>query len=199
MNNKSLDLDSTLQPDNMIRLYASGAFPMDDGTGNVNWYLPSIRSLIPLNHYNIPRSVKKIIDENKFEVRLDFDYLKVIINCAKREKTWISKKLIDAYKRLHKNGFVHSVETYQDNVLVGGLYGIAFRGAFFGESMFSSVSGASKVALIKLIEHLRERNFVLLDVQYLTDHLKMFGAIEIQWEEYYQLLVKSYNTNTTFL
>jgi leucyl/phenylalanyl-tRNA--protein transferase len=199
MDFKALDIDSTLQPDNMIRLYASGAFPMDDGYGNINWYLPSKRAIIPLDDYNIPRSVKKITNQNDFEIRFDFDYLSVIKGCADRETTWISDKLIIAYKRLHKRGFVHSVETYQNDKLVGGLYGIAFRGAFFGESMFSKISGASKIALASLINHLKERNFVLLDVQYLTDHLKMFGAKEIEWDEYYNLLIKSYNTNTTFL
>ncbi len=199
MDFNTLEIDSTLQPDNMIKLYASGAFPMDDGYGNINWYLPSKRAIIPLDHYNIPRSVKKIINQNEFEIRFDFDYLSVIKGCANRESTWISDKLIIAYKRLHKRGFVHSVETYQNDKLVGGLYGIAFRGAFFGESMFSKISGASKIALASLILHLKERNFVLLDVQYLTDHLKMFGAKEIEWDEYYNLLIKSYNTNTTFL
>lgn len=199
MDFNTLDIDSTLQPDNMIRLYASGAFPMDDGYGNINWYLPSKRAIIPLDNYNIPRSVKKITNQNEFEIRFDFDYLSVIKGCANRESTWISDKLIIAYKRLHKRGFVHSVETYQNDKLVGGLYGITFRGAFFGESMFSRVSGASKISLVSLIKHLKERNFVLLDVQYLTDHLKMFGAKEIEWDEYYNLLIKSYNTNTTFL
>lgn len=198
MDFKSLDIDSTLQPDNMIRLYASGAFPMDDGHGNINWYLPSKRAIITLDNYNIPRSVKKIIKRNDFEIKFDFDYLSIIKGCASRETTWISDKLITAYQRLHKRGFVHSVETYQNNKLVGGLYGIAFRGAFFGESMFSKVSGASKVALASLIIHLKERNFVVLDVQYMTDHLKMFGAKEIEWDEYYNFLIKSYNTNTTF-
>lgn len=199
MNFREFDIDSTLQPDNMIRLYASGAFPMADEFGNINWYMPSIRAIIPLDNFNIPRSVKKLLKENKFEVRFDYDYLSVIKGCTNREITWISDKLISAYKRLHKRGFVHSVETYIDNQLVGGLYGISFRGAFFGESMFSVVSGASKVALASLIFHLNERNFVLLDVQYLTEHLKMFGAKEIDWDEYRDLLMKSYITNTTFL
>lgn len=182
----------------MIRLYASGAFPMDDGTGSIDWFMPSIRAIIPLDNFNIPRSVKKLLKENLFEVRYDYDYLSVIKNCADRESTWISDKLINAYRKLHKLGFVHSVETYIDNKLVGGLYGITFRGAFFGESMFSKVSGASKVALAKLIYHLRERNFVLLDVQYLTEHLKMFGAKEVSWDYYNHLLEKSYSTNTSF-
>ncbi|MCS7053560.1 MAG: leucyl/phenylalanyl-tRNA--protein transferase [Ignavibacterium sp.] len=199
MSPNKFDIDSSLEPENMIRLYASGAFPMADDLGKINWYLPSIRAIIPLNDYNIPRSVKSLIKKELFEIRYDFDVMRVIKNCANRETTWISEELIIAYKRLHKRGFVHSVETYIENNLVGGLYGIAFRGAFFGESMFSKVSGASKVALAKLIEHLIERNFVLLDVQYITDHLKMFGARNIHWEEYHNLLMKSYITNTTFL
>ncbi len=199
MDFKSLNIDSTLQPDNMIRLYASGAFPMDDGYGNINWYLPSKRAIIPLDNFNIPRSAKKLIVKNKFEIKFDTDYLSVIKGCANRETTWISEKLIFAYKRLHKRGFVHSVETYYEDRLVGGLYGITFRGAFFGESMFSEIPGASKAALISLIKHLKERNFILLDVQYLTNHLKMFGAVEIEWDEYYNLLMKSYFSNTTFI
>jgi len=199
MDFKSLNIDSTLQPDNMIRLYASGAFPMDDGNGNISWYLPSKRVIIPLDNFNIPRSAKKLIVKNNFEIKFDTDYLSVIKGCANREETWISEKLIFAYKRLHKRGFVHSVETYFEDRLVGGLYGITFRGAFFGESMFSQIPGASKAALISLIKHLKERNFILLDVQYLTDHLKMFGAVEIEWDEYYNLLMKSYLSNTTFI
>jgi len=199
MDFKSLNIDSTLQPDNMIRLYASGAFPMDDGNGNISWYHPSKRVIIPLDNFNIPRSAKKLIVKNNFEIKFDTDYLSVIKGCANREETWISEKLIFAYKRLHKRGFVHSVETYFEDRLVGGLYGITFRGAFFGESMFSQIPGASKAALISLIKHLKERNFILLDVQYLTDHLKMFGAVEIEWDEYYNLLMKSYLSNTTFI
>lgn len=194
-----LDIASTLQPENMIRLYALGAFPMADEFGNIYWYMPSTRAIIPLDNFNIPRSVKNLKEKNNFVVKFDNDYLSVIKGCANRESTWISDKLIIAYRRLHKRGFVHSVEIYQNDKLVGGLYGITFRGAFFGESMFSSVSGASKVALISLIKHLKERNFVLLDIQYLTEHLKMFGAIEIEWIEYFNLLMKSYNINTTFL
>lgn len=196
---RNLDVDSTLEPDNMIRFYASGAFPMANSNGNIEWYMPSIRAIIPLDNYNIPRSAKNIFQKNNFEIKFDSNTLNVIKGCAQRNSTWISEKLINAYKRLEKRGFVHSVETYQDDKLVGGLYGITFRGAFFGESMFSKIPGASKAALITLINHLNQRNFVLLDVQYLTEHLMMFGAKEIQWEDYYKLLLKSYNVNTSFL
>lgn len=191
--------DDLLKPDNMIRLYASGAFPMaDNETGHINWYMPEIRCIIPLDKFNIPRSAKKSIDKNNFEIRFDTDYLGVIQGCADREETWISGKLIDAYKSLYKRGLVHTVETWLDNKLVGGLYGVTFRGAFYGESMFSKVSEASKAAIIKLVERLIAKDFVLLDVQYMTEHLKMFGAVEISWEEYQDRLRESYLRNCEF-
>lgn len=191
-------LKSMLQPDNMIRLYASGAFPMADESGQINWYLPEVRTIIPLNNFNIPRSTRKAIEKQNFEIKFDTDYLSVIKGCADRPSTWISEELIVAYRRLHKRGYLHTVETYQNGKLVGGLYGITFRGAFFGESMFSKVSQASKAALIALLNHLKEKDFVLLDVQYMTNHLRMFGAIEISWEEYSALLQKAYISGCSF-
>ena len=191
-------LKSMLQPDNMIRLYASGAFPMADESGLINWYLPEVRTIIPLDNFNIPRSAKKAIEKQNFEIKFDTDYLSVIKGCADRPSTWISEELIVAYRRLHKRGFLHTVETYQNGKLVGGLYGITFRGAFFGESMFSKVSQASKAALIALLYHLKEKDFVLLDVQYMTNHLRMFGAIEISWEQYSALLQKAYLSGCSF-
>lgn len=191
-------LKSMLQPDNMIRLYASGAFPMADESGQINWYLPEVRTIIPLDNFNIPRSARKSIEKQNFEIKFDTDYLSVIRGCADRPTTWISEELIVAYRRLHKRGYLHTVETYQSGKLVGGLYGITFRGAFFGESMFSKVSQASKAALIALLNHLKEKDFVLLDVQYMTNHLRMFGAIEISWEEYSALLQKAYISGCIF-
>lgn len=191
--------DDLLKPDNMIRLYASGAFPMaDNESGHINWYMPEIRCIIPIDKFNIPKSAKKLIEKNNFEIRFDTDYLGVIRGCADREETWISGKLIDAYKRLYKRGLVHTVETWHGNNLVGGLYGVTFRGAFFGESMFSKESEASKAALIKLVDRLIAKDFVLLDVQYMTEHLKMFGAVEISWDEYQDKLRESYLRNCEF-
>jgi len=182
-----------LKPENMIRLYASGAFPMADAaTGNINWYLPEIRTIIPLDNYNIPRTTKKAIEDKNFEIRFDTDFEGVLEGCADRESTWISEELKAAYRRLKKRGHIHTVETWKDGKLVGGLYGVTFRGAFFGESMFSKVSQASKAALASLLKHLKEKDFVLLDVQYMTEHLKMFGAVEISFEEYTKLLHKAY-------
>jgi leucyl/phenylalanyl-tRNA--protein transferase len=194
MNRKeNFDPKELLQPENMIRLYASGAFPMaDEKTGVINWYMPDIRTIIPLDNFNIPRTTKKAIEEKNFEVKFDTDFEGVIEGCAYRESTWISTELIEAYRRLKNRGFIHTVETWKDGKLVGGLYGVSFRGAFFGESMFSKVSQASKAALVALLNHLNEKDFVLLDVQFMTEHLKMFGAIEISFEEYTKLLHKSY-------
>ena len=182
-----------LKPDNMLRLYASGAFPMADAeTGNINWYLPEIRTIIPLDNYNIPRSAKKALDDESFEIKMDTDFEGVVEGCADRDSTWISEELIDAYRRLKKRGHIHTVETWKDGKLVGGLYGVTFRGAFFGESMFSKVSQASKAALAALLKHLKGKDFVLLDVQYMTEHLKMFGAVEISFEDYSKLLHMAY-------
>lgn len=188
-----------LEPKIMLRLYSQGAFPMaDEETGIINWYLPEKRTIIPLNNYNYPRSLKTIIKKSNFEFNFDRDFLSVVKNCAKRTPTWISEELIEAYLRIERLGFVHTVETWQNGKLVGGLYGIVIHGAFFGESMFSKVSQASKTALVHLIEHLNKKKFVLLDVQYMTPHLKMFGAVEISFEEYEELLLKSQKKDCEF-
>jgi len=195
---KGLDSKELLKPGNMLRLYATGAFPMADDDGKINWFMPEVRTIIPLDNYNIPRTLKTFLKKSNFEIRYDTDFLSVIRSCADREKTWISEELIEAYKRLHKKGYIHTVETWQDGKLVGGLYGVTFRGAFFGESMFSKVPQASKTALLKLIEYLNLKDFVLLDVQYMTPHLKMFGAVEIDFEEYNKLLYSAYTRACEF-
>jgi len=195
----NFDPADLLKPNNMLRLYASGAFPMaDELTGEINWYMPEIRTIIPLDSFNIPRSLKKEISASNFEIKFDSNFLSVVKGCADREKTWISPELIEAYLRLEKLGHVHTVETWQNKKLVGGLYGISFKGAFFGESMFSRVTQASKIALVNLINHLCEKEFVLLDVQYVTEHLKMFGAKEISFGEYNNLLIKAYGRECQF-
>ena len=186
------DPKELLEPTSMLRLYAGGAFPMaDETTGEISWYMPNIRTIIPLDSYNIPRSLKKGTAKLNFEIKFDSDFLSVVKGCAERDRTWISEELINAYLGLQKLGHVHTVETWQNGKLVGGLYGISYKGSFFGESMFSRVSQASKFALMNLIEHLNKNGFVLLDVQYITEHLKMFGAKEIPFEEYNRLLISA--------
>jgi leucyl/phenylalanyl-tRNA---protein transferase len=187
------DPEELLKPENMIRLYASGAFPMaDPKTGNINWYLPDVRTIIPLDNFNIPRTAKKAIKDKNFDVKFDTDFEAVLEGCSDRESTWISDELKSAYRRLKTRGHIHTVESWKNGKLVGGLYGVTFRGAFFGESMFSKVSQASKASLVALLKHLKEKEFILLDVQYMTEHLKMFGAVEISFEEYTKLLHKAY-------
>jgi len=193
------DPKELLKPDNMLRLYASGAFPMaTEKHGSINWYLPDVRTIIPLDDFNIPRSARKTIEKLNFQIRFNTDFSAVLSGCADREETWISQELIEAYKRLHKRGHAHSVETWQNGELIGGLFGVTFRGAFFGESMFSKVSESSKAALIALINRLIEKDFVLLDVQYITGHLQMFGATEITFDEYTSFLHKAYTRGCEF-
>lgn len=195
---KIIDRDELLLPYNMIKLYANGAFPMAEDDGEVNWYLPETRTIIPLDNFNVPRSLKKFMEDCDFEYRYDLAVMEVVKKCANREETWISTKLINAYKGLYEIGYLHSVEVYQKSKLVGGLYGVTYRGAFYGESMFSEVSQASKAALVKLVERLNERGFKLLDVQFQTEHLKMFGTLEIPFEEYMKLNLASFEYDVKF-
>lgn len=199
MNNDSqFSEDELLEPDNMLILYSRGAFPMADEEGRIDWYWPQTRTVIPLENYNYPRSLRRFMEKSGFEYRFDYSCIRVIKYCADRETTWISDKLIRAYKRLHKTGHLHTVEAWLNGKIVGGLYGITYRGAFFGESMFSKTQQASKACLIKLIEHLNEKGFQLLDVQYQTEHLKMFGAAEITFQKYDELLNKAYLADCKF-
>lgn len=195
---KFVNKDELLLPYNMIKLYANGAFPMAEDDGEVNWYMPETRTIIPLDDFNVPRTLKKFMEECDFEYRYDLATMEVVKNCADRKETWISTKLINAYKGLHEIGYLHSVEVYQKSKLVGGLYGVAYRGAFYGESMFSKVSQASKAALVKLIERLNERGYKLLDVQFQTEHLKMFGTVEIPFDEYRRLNYASFESDVKF-
>ena len=166
---------------------------MADEKGNIDWFFPNIRTIIPLDNFNIPRSLKIFLRKSDFTFAYDKETMNVVKHCAARKETWISDTLIDGYSKLERLGFLHSVSVYQANKLVGGLYGVSYKGAFFGESMFSTVSQASKSALVKLIEHLNKQHFVLLDVQYQTEHLKMFGAKEINLDQFDELLLHAYN------
>ncbi len=195
---KSFSKKELLNPDKMILMYARGAFPMADESGEINWYFPEVRTIIPLDDFNIPRSLKKFLSVSDFKYKIDSDPLAVIKSCAHRETTWISEELISAYNGLINAGHLHSVEVYRGDELVGGLYGVTYRGAFFGESMFSKVEQASKCALVKLVHRLIEKKYTLLDVQYQTDHLKMFGAKEIPLDEFEKILYASYKSEISF-
>ncbi len=193
--------DSFLEPENILQLYAMGAFPMAESkdSDKIDWYLPEVRTIIKFPHFNIPRSLKKYLTAEDYEVRYSHDPERVIHLCAERESTWIAPKLIDAYRNLIDLGFLHSVEIYREGEIAGGLYGISIRGAFFGESMFTIVPQSSKIALVKLMERLKERGFVLLDFQYITDHLAMFEPVQVPMEKYKELLMQAYKKEISFL
>lgn len=161
---------------------------MADEDGTIFWYDPDPRAIIPLDEFHIPRSLARIIRQDKFEIRIDTAFRTVMEACGEpasgREITWISPEIVEAYSELHALGFSHSVETWLEGKLVGGLYGVSLGGLFAGESMFSRVQDSSKVALVYLVERLRRRGFCLLDTQFMTDHLRRFGAIEIPRAEY---------------
>jgi leucyl/phenylalanyl-tRNA--protein transferase len=177
-----------LSPQILLSAYSQGIFPMADDGGTLHWYDPDPRAIIPLESFNVPRSLRRVLQQGRFEIRYNTAFREVMEGCAEpapgREQTWISPELIEAYCALHRYGFAHSVETWQDGQLVGGLYGVALYSLFAGESMFSRVSEASKVALVALIEQLQRGGFQLLDIQFITPHLRQFGAIQIRRREY---------------
>lgn len=176
----------------LLTTYSAGYFPMADSRdGEIHWYSPDPRAIIPLDSFKISRSLKQTIKRNIFEIRFDTAFESVIRNCAKRKETWISEEIIQSYIELYRQGYGHSIETWHDDKLVGGLYGVALGGAFFGESMFSKMKDASKVALVALVERLKQKGYKLLDTQYITPHLKKFGAVEIARDEYLQKYLKT--------
>lgn len=198
MSDRITEEDLLLLPENMVRLYAGGAFPMADEENNIDWYYPRVRTVIPLVGFNIPRSLQKFMKSSSYTFTFDRCVLEVVEACSNRKETWISDKLKRAYKNLFKAGYLHSVEVWEEDNLIGGLYGVSVRGVFFGESMFSRKSQASKTALVTLINHLRSKQFTLLDVQYMTEHLRMFGATEIPLEDYDAIRIKGLSTETSF-
>lgn len=181
---------ANLRADILLSAYAQGAFPMADPDGVVRWYSADPRGIIPLDAFHIPRTLRQVVRQNRFEVRINHDFQAVVEACAanRDEGTWISREMIAAYVNLHRLGHAHSVEAWRGGELAGGLYGVSLGGAFFGESMFHRVTDASKVALVHLVWRLRERGFVLLDTQANTRHLRRFGCIEIPAERYLELL-----------
>ena len=177
-----------------MQAYASGIFPMAthrfDPT--IHWVAPKMRGVLPLDAVHVPRRLKKTVRRRHFEIRCDSDFAGVVHSCAAprkgRGETWINREIGRVFGRLHQMGFAHSVEAWREDQLVGGLYGLALGGAFFGESMFSRETDASKVALIHLVAALRLGGFGLLDIQFITNHLQRFGAVEIPAADYIERL-----------
>ena len=156
------------------------------------WVQPKERGIIPLDDFHVPSKLAKTIRQRRFEIRINHSFPDIMRACAEatgdRPSTWINEVILDAYCELHRIGHAHSVEAWSENKLVGGLYGVTLGGVFFGESMFSRQTDASKVCLVILVERMRARGFKLLDTQFTTDHLKRFGAIDVSRKEYEKLL-----------
>ena len=193
-----------LTPQILLRAYAGGIFPMADSADSADlfWYDPEERGILPLDAFHIPRKLRKVVRQGRFELRFDTAFADVMRACAEpapgRESTWINSEILRLYHALHVHGFAHSVECWREGRLVGGLYGVSIGGAFFGESMFSRETDASKVALVHLVARLRSAGYQLLDTQFVTSHLIRFGAVEIPRAEYHRMLNDALPLDTDF-
>ena len=193
-----------LSPELVLRAYALGIFPMAESREDpeVHWIDPESRGILPLDAFHIPRKLRRRVRRGDFDVRCDTDFLSVIRGCAaqavNRPDTWINDTIEHLYSELHAMGFAHSVECWQNGQLVGGLYGVSLGAAFFGESMFSQETDASKVALVHLVARLIKGGYKLLDTQFTTPHLIQFGAMEIPRAEYRDWLAKAVPRQATF-
>jgi leucyl/phenylalanyl-tRNA--protein transferase len=187
--------------DALLNAYASGWFPMAVVPGDIRWYSPDPRGIIPLDTFHVPARLARTLRRRAFEIRVDTAFRDVIGACAARrddEGNWIDGEILDSYCALHDSGFAHSVEAWHEGRLAGGLYGVSLGGAFFGESMFHRVTDASKAALVALVDRLRARRFTLLDTQWVTDHLVQFGAIEVSRRRYLRLLDRALAAEVRF-
>jgi leucyl/phenylalanyl-tRNA--protein transferase len=195
----------SLDPKTLLAAYGQGLFPMADRRGEVRWYTADPRGIIPLETFHVPRTLRALSrrppKRGGFEIRINHDFKSTMRACreGRSEGTWISNELIAAYVRLHELGFAHSVEAWKLGKLAGGLYGVSLGGAFFGESMFHRVRDASKVALVHLVERLRQRGYELLDTQAATSHLEKFGCIEIPAEDYLSRLRRAMRKRCDFI
>jgi len=181
--------------------YSQGYFLMSEGDGQpIEWYYTNERTLIPLDaRFRYPKSLQRVINQNRFEVKIDSAFERVVEGCADRETTWISKEMRSLYSKLHQAGWAHSFETWQGDRLAGGILGLAIRGVFIGESMFFKIPEGSKVAMVKLVEHLRSRGYDLFDAQLMNPHLERFGAYEIDDPSYQNLLQKALTKSCIFV
>jgi leucyl/phenylalanyl-tRNA--protein transferase len=189
--------------DLLVSAYASGWFPMAVEPGEIRWYSPDPRGIIPLDRFHVSSRLSRVLRAGSFRIAINRDFEGVIRGCAEAERrdepgTWIDDEIIESYCAMHEAGFAHSVEAWQDDRLVGGLYGVALGGAFFGESMFHLVTDASKVALAALVERLRTRGYRLLDIQWTTPHLERFAAIEVPRRTYLKMLEDALEVDAEF-
>ncbi|MDB5551962.1 MAG: aat [Rhizobium sp.] len=188
---------TAISPEILLRAYSAGLFPMAESADDpeIYWVQPKVRGIIPLDRFHVSRSLAKTLRHKPFDIRVNTAFDRVMEFCAEstemRPTTWINPMILTLYGELHRMGYTHSVEAWDGDELVGGLYGVSLGSAFFGESMFSRRKDASKICLVHLVERMRERGFTLLDTQFTTEHLKTFGAIDISRKDYEKLLEKA--------
>lgn len=198
------DLMMEITPQVLLKAYACGIFPMAESANDPGlfWVEPELRGIIPLDEFHVPRRLARTIRQNVFDVRVDTAFENVLRRCAEdapdRKQTWINGRIAQLYTELHRMGHCHSIECWQNDALVGGLYGVRLGGAFFGESMFSRARDASKVALAHLVDRMKAGGFELLDTQFNTQHLSQFGAIEIPKSSYEFLLDAALSVDADF-
>jgi leucyl/phenylalanyl-tRNA--protein transferase len=187
----------------LFSAYCQGIFPMADRRGEISWYCPDPRAIIPIDTYRPSKSLRPILNRNGFEIRINQQFEQVMRHCAlpryRGDGVWISEEMIQAYSNLNQLGYAHSIEAYQNDELVGGLYGVQIGGVFYGESMFSLVSNSSKVAFHYLIEILRKNEFELLDTQFMNENVLRYGAIEISKESFLEKLSRSITKECKFI
>jgi leucyl/phenylalanyl-tRNA---protein transferase len=193
-----------LTPEILLKAYQAGIFPMAESADDpgVFWVDPERRGILPLDAFHIPRRLRRVVLQDRFDVRVDSNFTGTLAACAEatedRPSTWINAEIVRLYKELHDRDNAHSVECWQDGALVGGLYGVSIGGAFFGESMFSRITDASKVALVHLVALMRVADYRLLDLQFVTPHLARFGAIEVPRAQYHRLLAEALDYRCVF-
>jgi leucyl/phenylalanyl-tRNA--protein transferase len=189
---------------NVLDAYRHGLFPMseDSNSSDIFWVKPKIRGVIDPYKVTIRKKLKRLLNKHSYFLKINTDFIGVIEGCAEpsknRKNTWINPSIRDVYIELHYKGYAHSIECYSNNELVGGLYGVAIGGVFFGESMFSKLQDASKIALLHLIDRLKVGNFSVLDTQFITEHLKTFGAYEIDQDKFLIILKKALLVEANF-
>lgn len=189
-----------LTPEILLKGYASGVFPMAESRDNpeIFWVDPQRRGILPLDGFHVSRSLARTIRQKPYKIRINSDFSATVQGCADRIETWINDEIFELYKELHNLGFAHSLEVWDDEELVGGVYGVALGGAFFGESMFSTRRDASKIALAYLVDRLRKSGFALFDTQFVTGHLLSLGAREISRKDYRKQLFAALRVDANF-
>ncbi|WP_116084346.1 leucyl/phenylalanyl-tRNA--protein transferase [Tropicimonas sp. IMCC34011] len=193
-------MELALTPSILLRAYAAGIFPMAESSTSpeIYWVDPEVRGILPMGGLHISRSLRRTILRDEVSISFDTDFDGVMAGCADREETWINPQIRALYGSLHERGFAHSIEVRRGTDLVGGVYGVSLGGIFFGESMFSRRTDASKIALVYLMDRLRQSGFVLFDTQFTTPHLKRLGACDVPRTAYHQMLREGLDVDATF-